>query len=382
MRNPRILGDPQNAANYYHCMSRSIDKRLIFESLAEKARFRSLLRAYAKMTGIRVLTYCIMRNHFHLLLEVPHRDAQALRSLSDEELLSRLAPIYAPKGLAIVREELALRKAQGGTAHRDYRATFEARMLDLPTFMRELKQRYTQWYNTRVTRKGTLWDDRYKSVLVEALQEDKGGPAGGGALQTIAAYIDLNPVRAGIVDDPKSFRWSGYGEAVGGNHAAREGIVRTVGDSTLSPTDRSTLSPTDDSTGDYTVSHAWRQHAAAYRLFMFEEGSHSGQSNGPEGDSKRSKSRPRFSEKQLEAVRRRQGHLPSPEILRLRVRYFADGLAIGSERFVEEVFRRVRSNLGVKREKGARRPRDIALGELHTLRDLRGEVSSHDTTRS
>jgi putative transposase len=363
MRHPRILGDPQNSANFYHCMSRSIDKRLVFESLAEKARFRFLLRAYAKMSGIRVLTYCIMRNHFHLLLEVPHRDAQALQNLSDEELLGRLAPIYAPKGLAIVRQELAVLKAQGGTAHRDYRAKFEARMLDLPIFMRELKQRYTQWYNTRVTRKGTLWEDRYKSVLVEALLEDKGGPAGGGALQTIAAYIDLNPVRAGIVADPKSFRWSGYGEAIGGNHAAREGIVRTVGDSVLSPS------------GDSITAHAWRHHAAAYRLFMFEEGSRSGQSNGPEGNSKRSKTRPRFSEKQLEAVRRRQGHLPGPDILRLRCRYFADGLAIGSERFVEEVFRRVRSNLGVKREKGARRPRDIALGELHTLSDLRGDVS-------
>ena len=40
----------------------------------------------------------------------------------------------------------------------------------------------------------------------------------------MASYIDLNPVRAGIVKDPADYRWSGYGEAVAGKKAAREGL--------------------------------------------------------------------------------------------------------------------------------------------------------------
>ena len=54
--------------------------------------------------------------------------------------------------------------------------------------MKELKQRFSRWHNRRVGRKGPVWEDRYKSVQVE---DDET------ALRTIAAYIDLNPVRAG-----------------------------------------------------------------------------------------------------------------------------------------------------------------------------------------
>jgi hypothetical protein len=47
----------------------------------------------------------------------------------------------------------------------------------------------------------------------------------GQALATIAAYIDLNPVRAGIVSDPKDYRWGGYAEATGGGRLSRKGTA-------------------------------------------------------------------------------------------------------------------------------------------------------------
>ena len=80
------------------------------------------------------------------------------------------------------------------------REQFTDRMWDLGKFMKTLKQRFTTWYNKCNGRKGTLWEDRFKSVLVED----------GDALRTMSSYIDLNPVRAGIVDDPKEYRWCGY----------------------------------------------------------------------------------------------------------------------------------------------------------------------------
>ena len=72
-------------------------------------------------------------------------------------------------------------------------------------------------------RTGALWESRFKSVLVEE----------GIASRTMAAYIDLNPVRAGMVEDPALYRWSSYGEAMGGgakgNGAkARAGLVRAI----------------------------------------------------------------------------------------------------------------------------------------------------------
>lgn len=44
------------------------------------------------------------------------------------------------------------------------------------------------------------------------------------ALLTMATYIDLNAVRAGLCEDPKDYRWCGYGEAMGGEEAARVGL--------------------------------------------------------------------------------------------------------------------------------------------------------------
>ena len=80
--------------------------------------------------------------------------------------------------------------------------------------MKALKQRFSQWYNRRKGR--TLWEGRYKSVIVQ--DEAK-------ALRTMATYIDLNPVRADITEDPADYRWSGYAEAMAGKAEALEGIA-------------------------------------------------------------------------------------------------------------------------------------------------------------
>ena len=87
------------------------------------------------------------------------------------------------------------------------------RMWDLSQFMKVLKQRFTQWFNKRHGRRGTLWEDRFKSVLVED----------GYTARVMSAYIDLNPLRAGIVNDPARYRWSSYGAAVAGDRLARGG---------------------------------------------------------------------------------------------------------------------------------------------------------------
>jgi hypothetical protein len=71
-------------------------------------------------------------------------------------------------------------------------------MYDLSVFIKELKGRFAQWYNQRHDRYGVLWAERFKSVLLE----------GGQALAAVAAYIELNPVRAGLCADcnaPHSF---------------------------------------------------------------------------------------------------------------------------------------------------------------------------------
>ena len=53
------------------------------------------------------------------------------------------------------------------------------------------------WFNKRENRKGTLWEERFTSVLEGELA----------TLSVMSAYIHLNPVRAGLVQDPKDYRW-------------------------------------------------------------------------------------------------------------------------------------------------------------------------------
>ena len=112
-------------------------------------------------------------------------------------------------------------KHQAERRREEIRSRYTRRMHDLSEFMKSLLERFTKWFNRKHSRSGHLWEDRFKSVIVES----------GVAARTMAAYIDLNPVRAGMVKDPADYRWSSYGEAVGGGKKgngkkAREGLVR------------------------------------------------------------------------------------------------------------------------------------------------------------
>jgi len=78
---------------------------------------------------------------------------------------------------------------------------------------------------------------------------------------------------------------------------------------------------------------------------------------------------------EFEAHEARGFELPKRALLHQRIRYFTDGLVLGSAAFVEEVFRRKRRSLGIKRKIGPRVPRQEGLGDLRTLKDLRGSVT-------
>ena len=128
-----------------------------------------------------------MCNHIHLLVEVPPPPAGCF---SDTGLLERLGAIYNEAEVAAVAGELAEARKSGATKRvLEIHARYTYRMHDLSEFMKTLMQRFTKWFNRTHARTGNLWEDAFKSVIVED----------GVAAKTIAAYIDLNPVRAGMV---------------------------------------------------------------------------------------------------------------------------------------------------------------------------------------
>lgn len=324
-------------AGYYHIMSRVIEGRMALGE-DEKEAFRKMMRAVSGFCGVEVLTYAILDNHFHMLVHVPEAEA-----IGDEEFVRRMRLVYGREAVKAIGESLeSIRKADGADAAEAYKKRFTYRMYEVSEFMKMLKQRYTQWYNRRASRRGTLWEQRFKSILVERSEK---------ALTTMAAYIDLNAVRAGIVADPKDYRFCGYGEAVAGKPAARAGIERVMQAFGWSGAD-------------------WRATGAEYRKYLFQQGEELGEVDG------RKPRRRGISQERVQQVVDENGKLSLGEVLQCRVRYFTDGVALGSKEFVEGVFEKHRSLFGAKRKSGARAMKWSDWGGLCTARDLRLAVVS------
>jgi len=87
--------------------------------------------------------------------------------------------------------------------------------------------------------------------------------------------------------------------------------------------------------------------------------------------------RPGYSGEQVKAVMAARGKLPLNEILRCRVRYFTDGVILGSRVFVEDQYRKRRGFFSEKRETGARPMKGAEYGGLCTVRQLRVDVYGH-----
>ena len=107
MRQPRIRG---TGLSYYHVISRVVDLRFILGEV-ERTHFVVLMRKLEAFLGLRVVTYVVMSNHFHLLVEEPDRNE--LPALDRETLLQKLGFLYERSTVDTVREELDRAAARG-----------------------------------------------------------------------------------------------------------------------------------------------------------------------------------------------------------------------------------------------------------------------------
>jgi REP element-mobilizing transposase RayT len=316
MRTARAFPVEGSHVGFFHCLSRVVDRRFILGD-AEKEAFRRILRQCETFYGLNVLTYCIMSNHFHLLVEVPEP-----RELSEEEALSRIGALYSAKFVIGLRHDLdAFRKAGLEASAQALLASFTRRMWSLSNFMKSLKQRFSSFYNRGHERTGTLWEERYRSIIVEG--EDR-------ALLTMALYIDLNPVRAGLVTDPAEYRFCGYAEAVGGGQAARAGLSVLI-----SWTPRS-----------------WKTVQAEYRRLLYSTGEETSVRMG-------------FTRAETAAVEAEEGQLPAGAALRHRIRYLSEGVILGSRGFIDSWLDRNRwrfGRRGIAKDPGRRLPDMAGLG--------------------
>jgi len=75
-RKPRI-----EIAGYYHIINRGVEQRAIFKEANDYKEFEALMCFYAKSYGITIHNYCLMTNHYHLLLEIQQENLSKLRSI-------------------------------------------------------------------------------------------------------------------------------------------------------------------------------------------------------------------------------------------------------------------------------------------------------------
>ena len=262
-----------------------------------------------------------------------------LRIADNEELVAHVRRHLGDKPANELAEKLERFVSE---ARETLRESWFARMWDVSAFMKVLKQRFTQWFNGKHQRRGTLWEDRFRSVLVQGDSH---------ALKTMAAYIDLNPVRAGICEDPKDYRWSGYGEAIGntGSKEARAALQYLASISTEGGVKRARPST----------------HKAAlemWRRYLF---------GIPEAEERATPTlRKRVSRQKALEVLAEGGKLSEATYLRCRVRYFSDGAVIGGKAFVEELFQTNRARFSEARKTGARVLKGLEGGNLYNLRNL------------
>lgn len=284
-RSPRITNPSEPTV--YHLISRTTLFGFPLED-EEKDYFVGLVRKFSRIYFVEILGYCCMGNHFHLLVRMfPDGD------YGDDNIRERFHYCYG-----------AQRKLLDGQI-----PVFREKWSDLSEFMKDIKLGFTRYFNRKHDHKGYFWGDRFKSVIVED----------GDALMNCLAYIDLNPVRAGLVERPEDYRWSSIGWHVqtgnrGGFLSSDFGLEECSG---------------------LKVGERLR----SYRKYLYEVGAldrETGAALKPDI---------------VDEERKNDYELTRTRRFRYRTRYFTDSGIIGSKSFVTQIYNSVRHRLPAKREK-------------------------------
>lgn len=323
MRTARRILIDKSVGQHFHIVSRVVDRRFIFSD-REKRKLLEIIRQFEIFSGVKVLSYCFMSNHFHLLVSVQSKPAH----IESGEIWTRMKSIYTNEKMDEFSVNIRGWEDQDQSQRIiDFYDRMRERMYDLSAFVKDFKLKFSKWYNKEKDRKGTLWEERFRSTLVEGEQN---------ALMNTAAYIELNPVRAGIVSDPKDYNGCSYSEAMAGGMRAREGIIRL---SSLQGPDL-----------------AWKYAMAQYRAFFIDR--LAARSGGALG---RRPLRGRNMENDLTLLDR----------VNVRIRHFSAGLVLGSREFIKEFYEKNRSSLNPCRTVISRRINsEFLTGEMHSYRDV------------
>jgi len=297
---------------WYHLYSRAAGHRGEYPLLKPVAR-RRLLETIEHFSGIyfcEVAAFSVMGNHYHLVMRF-----EGEREVAREDLLERARRMYPGR---VAQEGIE------GWSEEEWEH-YRRRLFDVSEYMRNVQAAFARWYNRSFDRKGRFWGDRFKSTVLGDAR----------AVLDCVLYVELNPVRGGLVERPEEWEGSSV-------------FLREIeGDGWLVPL------------GDLVGQQSRAKALAAFRSLLY----HRGAVPTREGQAS-------ISEEVLEAEAAR-GFKARGMFLK-RLGHFVDGLAVGTEEFIRE-------QLAVLREEGRylRRKHPIPhLGGIHlSLREQRGRAA-------
>jgi len=296
-----------NEKAVYHVMSRTALDGFPLKDV-EKDFMLDLIKRFSSLYFTEILGFCLMGNHFHLLVKMIPENR-----FTDEEIQKRFETHYgnsrgfAEGQISYLREKLS----------------------SLSEFMREIKVGFARYYNRRHNRRGYFWGDRFKSVIV-----DKGE-----TLVNCLAYIDLNPLRAGLVDRPEDYRWNSLGYHVQTQNK----------DHFLS---------TDFGLKEFNVK-SQKERIRRYRRYIYKAGA----INRPTKLQAKV-----IDDKVVAKERKKEFEISRISRFRHRTRYFTDSGIIGSKEFVSENYKRFKHLFYSKHEK---KPKPIkGLSGMYSLKRL------------
>jgi len=304
----------EDAATVYHVMSRTALDGFPLKDI-EKDFMLDLIKRFSALYFTEILGFCLMGNHFHLLVKMIPGNR-----LADKEIQNRFENYYgdsrdfAKNQIPYLREKLS----------------------SLSELVREIKVGFARYYNRNHNRRGYFWGDRFKSVIVEK----------GETLINCLAYIDLNPLRAGIVDRPEEYRWNSIGYHV--QTGNKDNFLSTdfgLKEFNPPPADKCLKSE--------------KERIRAYRRYVYEAGA---VNRSDKGKTKV------IGDKMLEKERNRKFELSKTDRFRYRTRYFSDSGIIGSKEFVSENYQRFKHLFYSKHEK---KPKPVkGLEGMYSLKRL------------
>lgn len=345
MRQGRIKAPGEPDCAFYHCTNRAVDRHVVLAE-GERQKFLSLVREYEIFCGVRVLTFNITEDEFLLVLQVPKAPT---KPLTDEELLVRIESLTGTAGGKKTRKLLTRLRASGqDEAAETLRNRFLARMWDVSQFMKLLEQRFAQWFNKQHDRTGTFWASRFKSVLIEGEGE---------ALAAVAAYVEMEAARDRLANDPAHYPWCGLGQALAGDKNAQESLRIVL---------------------------AASQHLAATSLSVAEAmtkyplliPSIAAWGEPVERIDAASQSLSTLTAEEVLEIIGRNGQVPLQDYLKLKVRYFIDGMVLGSQTYVNGVSEAIAVQSGTRRKRAARRMEGVESENLYVLGNLKKNVFS------